>query len=202
MRGPTARWVGARLVFGLVVLGVCGGSHCDDVGGVGDPCIPNDEYSPAYGGASEKGAQVEDKSFQCESRVCLVKNFRGRITCPFGNAKGGSTYDQGTAKCMIPGTEEVVRAAVPPQCSSRLDQVYCSCRCAGADANAHYCACPDGFACRDVTTSLDVGLARPGDKYCVRETDSVVGSGYECAGVGCDQADDGCGFSSNEPDPG
>jgi len=184
----------------LLLAGVTSCKNCGP-GDVGDPCIPNAEYSATYEGASERGTQVEDKSFQCESRVCLVKNFRGRVTCPLGNAKGGSVYDDGRAECTIPGTNEIVTAAVPSQCSTRTESVYCSCRCAGNDPNARYCECPAGFACRDVTSSLDADLARPGDKYCVREADDVTGTGYECAGPGCDEIDGHCGYTSNDVDP-
>lgn len=97
----------AILVFGA--LGVA----CK-AGGVGDPCIPNLEYSPTDPGAVEKGAQIEDRSFQCETRVCLINHFRGRVSCPFGNPKGGSLYTGDDKECYVPGTNIMVTAAVPP----------------------------------------------------------------------------------------
>jgi hypothetical protein len=184
------------LVSGLTVLAFGAIAIACKAGGVGDPCIPNDEFSATYGGASESGAQIEDRSFQCETRVCLIKHFRGRVTCPFGNPAGGSLYSGSDKDCLVPGTSEVVGAAVSPQCSSRKEQVYCSCRCAGEDSAANYCECPEDYECKEVTRSLDPTLIRPGDKYCVKN-DDVVSDGYECAGLGCDEAPDKCGFSTN-----
>lgn len=173
-------------------------------GGVGDPCIPNDEFSADYGGATESGAQIEDRSFQCETRVCLVKHFRGRVTCPFGNAEGRDTPPNPAAysgsdvdECYVPGTTEPVNVPVNSQCKPRKDDVYCSCRCDGEEANAKYCECPEGYTCKEVTRSLDPTLIAPGDKYCVRDNDQVS-DGYTCPkGQGCHEVQGGCGYSKN-----
>jgi hypothetical protein len=53
-------------------------------GGVGDPCTPEDEYQPAFSGFAPSEVNVESRSFQCETRVCLVNHFRGRVSCPLG----------------------------------------------------------------------------------------------------------------------
>ena len=182
------------LAFGALTLA------CEP-GGVGDPCIPNDEFSPDYAGATESGAQIEDRSFQCETRVCLVKHFRGRVTCPFGNFDGrGSMSDtvysgSDANDCYVPGTTELVTAAVNSQCATRKDDVYCSCRCDGEESNAKYCECPDGYTCKEVTRSLDPTLVAPGDKYCVRDTDTVE-DGYTCP-TGCHETPGGCGYTKN-----
>ena len=179
----------AILAFGACVLG------CPS-GGVGDPCIPNTEYNPADQGASESGAQIEDRSFQCETRVCLINHFRGRVSCPFGNKGGGSTYSD-AEDCFVPGTGVKVTANVKPQCPDRKDSVYCSCRCGGTDSAAKYCDCPSGYVCQEVTASLDPTLMRPHDKYCVRENDSREDN-YSCLGnLNCGK-DDNCGYDSNK----
>jgi hypothetical protein len=175
-------------------------------GGVGDPCIPNDEFSPKYAGATEDGAQIEDRSFQCETRVCLVKHFRGRVTCPFGNSEGrdgpllAEAYDgEDKDYCLVPGTTEKVNAdvRVNSQCSSRVGQVYCSCRCAGDDSAAKYCDCPDGYVCAKVTEPLDPTLMAPGDKYCIKKGDTAT-DGYACPKTfGCHEVAGGCGFTEN-----
>jgi len=38
-------------------------------GGVGDPCIPEDEYNVGFPGYNPNEVNVESKSFQCETRV-------------------------------------------------------------------------------------------------------------------------------------
>lgn len=183
------------LLFGAVAL-AC------KAGGVGDPCIPNDEFSASYSGASEKGAQIEDRSFQCETRVCLVKHFRGRVSCPFGNEEGRSSpllseaYSGPDAKdCMVPGTDIKVEVPVNSQCKARKGHVYCSCRCDGEDSAAKYCECPEGYECKEVTRSLDPRLIAPGDKYCVKKEDKET-DGYTCD-LGCHEAPGGCGFTKN-----
>ncbi len=182
------------LAFGTLTLA------CES-GGVGDPCIPNDEFSPDYEGATESGAQIEDRSFQCETRVCLVKHFRGRVTCPFGNAEGrngpvtADNVEGDTANCFVPGSTDRVTVAVNSQCQDRVGNVYCSCRCDGNDSNAKYCDCPNDYECKEVTRPLDPTLMAPGDKYCVKKKDTAE-DGYDCP-LGCHEVPDGCGFTSN-----
>jgi len=191
----------AILVFGA--LGVA----CQS-GGVGDPCIPNLEYSPGDPGAREEGAQIEDRSFQCETRVCLINHFRGRVSCPFGNPAGGSLYPGEDKECFVPGTTVKVTAAVPPQCRDRKDNVYCSCLC-GREGEAadpdKFCECPSGFVCDFVTVPLDATIMRPGDKYCVKEEPrwNKDDDSTTCCSVdnpACpDRCDTGdmCGYSKN-----
>lgn len=156
-------------------------------GGVGDPCTPEDEYQPTFSGFAAKEVNIESRSFQCETRVCLVNHFRGRVSCPLGQdanlAKKAADYASQRAKdasasisssgisdaeadmlCPIPGSSgdkaEVVTASVSPQCQSRpaSKAVYCSCRCDGPDKNARYCDCPSGFVCTPFP-ELDLGAA-------------------------------------------
>lgn len=141
--------------FGLFPLGC-------ETGGVGDPCVPEDEYFPDFAGYSETEVNVESRSFQCETRVCLVNHFAGRVTCPYGQTEditprfdengqqiSGSPPDDPRV-CRIPGTQnEPITVPVRPQFYSRTaaaspkrtgqgrveDAVYCSCRCANAEGN-------------------------------------------------------------------
>jgi hypothetical protein len=79
-------------------------------GGVGDPCTPEDEYRQNFNGYAQTEVNVESKSFQCETRVCIVNHFQGRVSCPFGQTQ--DIIDQGgshkpptdPARCRIPGT--------------------------------------------------------------------------------------------------
>ncbi|MBI5535056.1 MAG: hypothetical protein HY898_20180 [Deltaproteobacteria bacterium] len=177
----------------ILVLGALGVA-CKS-GGVGDPCIPNLEYSATDPGAVETGAQIEDRSFQCETRVCLINHFRGRVTCPWGNTEGGSAV--ANAACYVPGTNVKVSQGVRPQCRERKDNVYCSCRCAGADSAAKYCECPAGYVCDEVTKSLDSTLMAKGDKYCVKEGNNASQDSSLCKSDGCDVGDM-CGYTENK----
>lgn len=53
-------------------------------GGVGDPCTPEDEYQPDFGGFKMTEENIESRSFQCATRICLVNHFQGRVSCPLG----------------------------------------------------------------------------------------------------------------------
>src|ERR1700684_4367926 len=58
--------------------------------GVGDPCVPEQEYDPTFLGFSAGEVNVESKSFDCETRLCLANHFQGRVTCPYGQTKAGA----------------------------------------------------------------------------------------------------------------
>lgn len=156
-------------------------------GGVGDPCTPEDEYQPSFSGFAASEVNIESRSFQCETRVCLVNHFRGRVSCPLGQdatlakkaqeyaaarqtdanatlSSSGITPEEEKLLCHIPGSSgkqaEVVQTSVSPQCNTRQANkaVYCSCRCGGSDPNARYCDCPSGFECTPFP-ELDLGAA-------------------------------------------
>lgn len=161
------------------VVGVLGAlSFGCAVTGVGDPCTPEDEFNPKFSQSVVEDLVIDVNSVQCETRVCLRHYFRGRVTCPFGNAARGQgtegavckqvpgkrglyTLDgsaTGTLCCPILGdvTQKPVNETVNPQCVERQakDSVYCSCRCDVPDDNdidrskVSLCSCPTGFSCK------------------------------------------------------
>lgn len=145
------------------------------VSGVGDPCIPEDEFDKTFGQSISTDLSIDVNSTQCETRVCLRHYFRGRVSCPFGNdenvGQSGKclgvsgvrnlyTLDGsagGTLCCPIIG--DVNQAPVPKvvdsQCQQRQakDSVYCSCRCDVPNdpdidrAQVNLCKCPSGYTC-------------------------------------------------------
>jgi hypothetical protein len=165
--------------------------------GVGDPCIPDREYSADFSGFSLKEVSIESKSFQCQTRICLVNHFRGRVSCPAGQDKTGASLPgakdaNGTpsTNCEVPGTDKVPvtgpvaadgspsdskhKKCVQSQCSKRqpTNAVYCSCRCANVngrnDDGKTYCACPDGFACEQLVSSTGRGDEGLTGGYCIK----------------------------------
>lgn len=123
-------------------------------GGIGDPCIPEDEYNPSFAGFKVTEDNIESRSFQCQSRICLVNHFQGRVTCPEGQAAPTVCTDNEGA-CT--GEEVCERAAVfapppdvdtdndgKPDCpagfTAQKEGNYCAC-----DPTAN--ACPTGFRC-------------------------------------------------------
>lgn len=161
------------------VIGVFGalGMGCA-VTGVGDPCTPEDEFNPKFGQSVVEDLVIDVNSVQCETRVCLRHYFRGRVTCPYGNAKRGQAVEgavckqvpnkrglytlDGTATgelcCPVLGdiSQKPVNETVNAQCVERQakDSVYCSCRCDVPDdpdidrSKVSLCSCPTGFSCK------------------------------------------------------
>lgn len=147
-----------------------------EVGGVGDPCIPEDEYTKGFSGFSVQEVNVESRSFQCLTRICLVNHFQGRVSCPYGtpgsDGNSRAAIPETPPGCTVPdNADQKVTAEVEPQLARRQanDAVYCSCRCDGPDPSARYCECPSGFACRPLVDDLKLGSAQLVGNYCVRE---------------------------------
>lgn len=184
--------------------------------GVGDPCTPEQEYDPGFSGFSEKEVNVESKSFQCQTRLCLVNHFRGRVSCPYGQNSQGvapAAVPDGTPGkdgCFVPGTEsdknaddanrvkpnlpEPLGNCVASQCADRkaADAVYCSCRCANVDGKtddgAVYCECPEAFECKQLVSSIGGTNEGLTGGYCVKTNTEF-------------KATDNCGTSLDANDP-
>jgi hypothetical protein len=182
------RWILAILAIGLTTI--LSGSGCSATG-VGDPCTPEQEYEPTFGGFNEEEVNVESKSYQCQTRLCLVNHFRGRVSCPYGqNTEGNAPSDpKAGGSCKIPGSGQAVTGPTLPdgtpadpkrkkqvcsQCQDRTADkaVYCSCRCANLQGQtndgANYCTCPDGFSCQQLVTSIGAGDTGLTGAYCIK----------------------------------
>jgi hypothetical protein len=97
-----------RSLFGLlaatVIVSATGAQGCA-ASGVGDPCIPEQEFATNFLGFDPQEVNVESKSFQCLTRLCLVNHFRGRVSCPYGQDK---------TQTMLPGTDGASSGPFPP----------------------------------------------------------------------------------------
>lgn len=190
--------------FVLSAILVTAGQGCKQ-GGVGDPCTPEQEFDPTFSGFSIKEVNIESKSFQCQTRLCLVNHYRGRTSCPTGqdaNGVGLNPSDpKSTAKpeaCLVPGTTTKVtgptgaslnprkKACVPSQCSKRKKEnaVYCSCRCANSQGQTNdgaiYCGCPDGFTCSKLVSSTGRGNEGLTGSYCIKNATEYDPAGDPC----------------------
>ncbi len=174
------RAISTAILLGTGFLLVSASPGCSEQG-VGDPCTPEQEYDPSFGGFDAREVNVESKSFQCRTRICLVNHFQGRVSCPYGQLADGQKPAAAKSACLNPGdsTKAVTgltnsadpasfrdpekKALVKAQCVDRTADkaVYCSCRC--ADANGEkpsgqtFCDCPDGFSCSPLVTSIGAG---------------------------------------------
>jgi hypothetical protein len=164
-------------------------------GGVGDPCIPEDEYQKQFSGYDKDEVNVEAMSFQCETRLCLVNHFQGRVSCPYGQTRTdpetGETVELSDAMaCKVPdGSGDKIEVDVEPQLLERRakEAVYCSCRCKGPDANARYCECPSGYKCT-LLNEIPLGASQLLGSYCVRNGTAYSKTGLNltlCSGTDC-----------------
>ncbi len=199
-----------------VSVSVLAGTGCNSTG-VGDPCTPEAEYSQYFLGFNFQEVNVESKSFQCETRLCLANHFQGRVSCPYGqNASGNAPYGEdapqnGQTGCFTPIGQPVNGidpatgqvddpkngAQVLPNCTDRTADkaVYCSCRCADVDGNQPsgqvFCNCPTGFTCTQLVSSIgavDEGLT---GAYCIKNN-TAFDPNNSC-GSDCLAQTGGCG---------
>lgn len=152
----------------LVASAMLASALCACESGVGDPCVPEEEYSERFSGFSAEEVVTETRSMQCETRLCLVNHFQGRVSCPYGQTLQQTANGP---RCTVPGASTPIEVEVSPQLLGRRadDAVYCSCRCDGPDKNARYCECPTGFSCEQVFPSLGIGKKELAGSYCVRD---------------------------------
>lgn len=164
--------------------------------GVGDPCTPGVEADGTFLGFNENEVNFEAGSPTCATSICLVNHFRGRVSCPYGQSADGSGPVGGQACATTKGapvtggpSSALKKAQVAPQCVDRAADkaVYCSCRCANANGRTDdagvYCACPSGFECTSVITSIGPSTNDVAGSYCVKS-----GTAYD-RNTACNQGD-------------
>lgn len=118
-------------------------------GGIGDPCTPEDEYNADFAGFKLTEENIESRSFQCSTRICLVNHFQGRVTCPLGqtapkscNGPTDTTSCEDGVSCVEAGV--FAPDCVPPvACKTEAD-----CPSNGACVGG-FCPepCPRGLKC-------------------------------------------------------
>jgi hypothetical protein len=157
------RWIITALAVGAIAA-LSSAPGCAATG-VGDPCTPDEEFTPDFQGFSVDDVSTESKSYVCLTRLCLVNHFQGRVTCPYGQTAPGSGPTGPTGSnaaavnsdkgCTIPGSTTPITAtnvsvagfasgAVPAQVTgtgagdrTANKTVYCSCRCANLAGNTN-----------------------------------------------------------------
>lgn len=162
---------------------------------LGAPCVPDDERNPEFNGFQSSEVSL-DTNAGCESNLCLVNHFQGRVSCPYGQTVAAALDSR---ECFIPGSDSGVAVTVPVDSQfvyRRADSaVTCSCRCAGPGPGP-FCTCPSSMECAPTISAL--GL--PSDdavsgSYCIPR-----GTAYNAAefdATPCDANTASCG----DPNP-
>jgi len=149
---------------------------------LGKSCLPSAEASATFGGFVETDVTLDHDAGCIDT--CLISNFRGRVSCPYGQADPATGMVGGVnATCFLPmktaAPDNMVQVKVEPQLASRRPEqtVYCSCHCGAPPL----CTCSPGFAC---TPQLS------GESYCVKDgtqvpDPSALASGAPCVPGAC-----------------
>jgi hypothetical protein len=147
-----------------LLVAMFSGTGCAPTG-IGDPCVPEQEYDPQFLGFDYHEVSTESKSFQCITRLCLVNHFQGRVSCPYGQGPDGAPLG-GSASypscsnnpisnqapgCCTPGIRQPVTGplvngkpadtspngmqSVQPQCNKRTSSQAVYCSCRCANIN-------------------------------------------------------------------
>jgi len=168
-------------LFGLFGVGLIGALPlaCSG-GGVGDPCIPEDEYDPQFAGFKVSLDNIESRSFQCQTRICLAYKFQGRVSCPLGQPQVDSRICTGRASDggLGPGGGNFTKISFvnsggtmsdAVDCPSGEDCVETAAIAQDCDPGANPSTCPPGSTCD------------PKGKFCrCDETTPVPATGYAC----------------------
>lgn len=160
----------------------CQGGGCAD--GVGDSCTPSDESNADFPGFGVNEINIEDRTTQCATGLCIAVNFQGRLNCPYG---GSDCTTESGAPVSVP---------VKPQLLARSpsDAVYCSCRCDGPGGTGPFCACPDGFECAQILPAAILPVAQNAlvGSYCIKQGTRVSDPAALASGSTCNAALHNC----------
>ena len=153
--------------------------------GVGAQCTPEDEYREQFAGFTLQSAFIESRSFQCETRLCLVNHFQGRTSCPLGQEKpkncnpsggnDGSCPDGETCKAagvIIDDCDPTVcgTAGADPSNSNGDGGKKAACGGLVCDKDGRFCGCTSG-ACGEGY------FCDPGTKLCTTKVCAPKPSG-------------------------
>lgn len=159
-----------------VAVSVLTGTGCQSTG-VGDPCTPEQEYDPSFLGFAATEVSVESKSFQCQTRLCLVNHFQGRVSCPYGQDVTGKP---------LAGTSACTTASPRPDgtCAPQASQAWgCCAPGTNAPISGEDPTCAVVSACSTTTTAETACGARVLPQCSSRTADSAVYCSCRCADV-------------------
>ena len=159
-------------------------------GGVGDPCTPEDEYNTLFPGFKVAEENIESRSFQCSTRICLVNHFQGRVSCPYGQAESQvRPCDPNLTNSCGDDATCVGAETYSPECDCDPDKPN---DCANACGVAGLTCNPDLKVCTctgSQTINGTVYYCEQADKKCTKNCTLVLKS-YVCRNdAGCQNSD-------------
>jgi hypothetical protein len=165
-----SRWEWVVALGFLRSLAACSGETSDDAtgkepGGIGRPCLLVEESrTDFYGFSDQEIYAAGTTSDVCESELCLVNHFQGRVSCPYGQSAEQAASDPA---CFVPGSDEPIAVPVDPQIVARppASTVTCSCQCGGL-TDGSLCDCPKGTVC---ASALPLTGGEDVPRYCMVE---------------------------------
>jgi hypothetical protein len=170
-------------------------------GGVGDPCTPEDEYSVTFSGFKVAEENIESRSFQCQTRLCLVNHFQGRVSCPAGQATPKQCDPTNNGSDCSTGETCVLAQTYAPTCvPCATGDTTCTdtCKAIGSteacNQNSNTCECSAGlsisgvsFACEPAACGQTNGVPCKTDSDC-DSTHKCDSSTNQCRSTaGCPQ---------------
>jgi hypothetical protein len=115
---------------------------------LGSVCVADLEKEPDFHGFRLDEVTVSEQP-SCESGLCLVAHFLGRVSCPYGQRPDD------LSQCFLPGSDANVSVEVAAQLLARPPSLAstCSCRCAGPGPGP-FCECAADQECVDLIPDL------------------------------------------------
>jgi hypothetical protein len=149
-------------------------------GGVGDPCTPEDEYDSSFPGFTVDLQNIESRSFQCATRICLVNHFQGRVSCPLGQAAPQGCDPKGTGTPCAAGKTCTQAQIYAPSCAV----------CNENDPSCTPIPCPTvgstALNCTSLSSFKDCTESDNGNCTCTctdSDNSSINGVSYSCEGA-------------------
>lgn len=184
-------------------------------GTIGDPCIPRPESDATWNSINTSSVLIDLADATCETGVCIVNRFQGRVSCPLGQAapvQCSGLDDEGCGDdipCVDAGPWPFYCDSGAPdqgagQCAGHggvCNPQSGTCEC---QSDMH---CPDGAACDVGTKQCKRYVCRPPAGCQVAGASAeenegkiccTMGTGAPVVGAVCGQCAEGSGRSAEE----
>lgn len=157
-------------------------------GAVGEACLVSGENNPLFSSHQIFEDTLETGAFeQCESGICMMNHFQGRVSCPLGQAAPAACSGPSDASCGA-GAACVAAVTIPIYCDPDAPAVEAQCPGVGDVCNPQRrsCECTDDAHC-PTGTACDL-VAKECKQYVCHQAGNCQSAGAgegENAGKSC-----------------